>query len=222
MKTFDYKRAWMDLAVPAYQNLSEHVRNAHHALAPLADACTQAHDCSLRYPTDADKLQQVKEILSSLTTEEMAHGSAIINACGHWNPSDARTACIARLFLLREYPGNTWKISLWMSQEIEKRLGLSHRMQDSGSAYRVQEGLLHMTYASKWCWMNRAVGFATEENLTRARKIFREDSAQVCRRKDDDKRIDAFEHKYERVKAELVCPEPLRGFVDPAAFMVEV
>lgn len=146
---FNYQKAYFVFAVPHFNNLSDKAKSVHTSLIPLVGELQQGRDLSI--PLNAD----IKNLLSTLPTSELAQLSRASYFVGHWQPSNVES-------LFPNTRGESWKISNCCDQVLRERLALPHNIQ-------IHEGVFRVTFSSRNCWLWEEFGLATEDNL----KIFK-------------------------------------------------
>jgi hypothetical protein len=142
---FNYQKAYCTQAVPAFNKLPKHVKEAHAKLLPLVGDLQQGRDL------DIPLNDKITRILEKLETEEIAKLSRVSYFVGHWHPGLLPT-------LFSNTKGESWKVSNCCDQLLRQRLNTPHNIQ-------IHEGKLRVTFSSLDCWLWEEFALATEENL---------------------------------------------------------
>ncbi len=185
MKTFDYRRAWHEVAKPAYLILPADVRQLLADVTEQAKDLHQLPDCSMPWPEDSD----LRARFDRIPAEWLALAARAIYFVGHWRPADADLAEIPR-------NGETWKFAHYADQSLRERLGLPPRGSNgrygSGchSGVEIHQGTIRVYYSSPDCWLWDEVAPATQEGLrfahARAADITQAITAFTTRRETDN------------------------------------
>lgn len=146
MSNFNYKKAYCTQAVPAFNGLAQHVKQAHALLLPLVADLQQGKD--LNIPLN----DSIIAIINPLTIEEIANLSRASYFIGYWYPS-----LIPRIFNTAK--GESWKVSNCLDQVLRSRLApLPHNIE-------IHEGKFRVTFSNRDCWLWDEFALATEKNL---------------------------------------------------------
>jgi hypothetical protein len=145
MSDFNYEKAWFIFAKPAMENLNHKQANAYSKIIPLIGEFTQ--DRNLNIP----RTPAIDDLLSDLTTKELAELARASEFYGHWEPGKVEV-------LYNNSRGESWKITNVIDQILRERLNLAPGLQ-------IHDGILRVTFSSKDCWIWDKFGLATEENL---------------------------------------------------------
>ena len=150
MSNFNYQKAYCVLAVPAFNNLPNHVKQAHSELLSLVGDLRQ--DRRLNTPLNPN----IIAVFDRLTTKEIAELSRASYFVGHWKPSELPS-------LFNNSTGEAWKVSNCADQILRQRI-------KTPSCIQIHEGKFRVTFSSMDCWLWEEFSLATEENLN----IFKE------------------------------------------------
>lgn len=141
---FDYEKAYCVFAVPAFENLSHEAKNVHRQLIPLVGELKQN---KLLIPIS----QEIRELITPLSTVEMAKLSRASYFLGHWKPSGVPSQ-------FENGKGESWKISNCLDQILRERLNPPWNIE-------IHDGKFRVTFFNKDCWVWEEFSLATEENL---------------------------------------------------------
>ena len=154
---FNYQKAYCTQAVPAFEALPHHVKDAHSKVRALIGDLNQN-----RVPA-IPMTEAIRAHLEELSTPELAELARASYFVGHWHPD-----VLPRLW--ENSKGESWKVTNCADQILRERLApLPHCTQ-------VHEGKLRVTFSSKHCWLWKEFGLATEENLA----LFKECNLPFC------------------------------------------
>jgi hypothetical protein len=150
MKNFNYEKAYFVQALPAFRNFNPKQKETHNKLLPLVKDLTQQRD--LNIPVS----DEMKNILSGLTCQEIAGLSRASYFVGHWKPGFTKP-------VFENSVGESWKVANVCDQILRERLApLPHNI-------LIYEGKFRVTFSNPDCWLWDEFGLATEKNL----KIFK-------------------------------------------------
>lgn len=167
MKTFDYARAWHDVARPAYFVVTPEARAVLAEVATVARDLHQAPDLTQRWPDDGGALRAKFEALS---TPDLAFAARVIYFTGHWFPTGGDLDLPGRAH------GAYWKFSHYADQVLRARLALAGGEAGgtpaaAGVSYGCHEGMIRLGYGSRDLWVFEEVAPATDEGLRLARDL---------------------------------------------------
>ena len=165
MKRLNYKRAWDELAKPAYEKLPAQALSFLLVVASTYGETHQAQDLGM------DELPGIRKLLSEMKLEDLSSWSQTIYAVGHWAYGDPLGKVI-------QESGTYWKVSKLMDQEIARRLfrkvprGLEYAHFDGRVRLSIRQGLelwidsgkLNLSYSTNWAFGNVfGIGTPTHE-----------------------------------------------------------
>jgi hypothetical protein len=167
MKTFDYARAWIEVAKPAYDALPEEI---HALVAVTADAAkdlSQRQDLNMPWPTD-QPWADLRHRFDSHTSDSLALAARVLHDVGHWRPGRDVDAA-KHVGPLDACPGLGWKFANYADQILRERLQVPDRVSSSpnGLSLAVLEGAIRVCYSSRDMWLWEEVAPATEEGKAR-------------------------------------------------------
>lgn len=205
MKTFDYEKAWAELALPAFKQLPTAALCLVEEVGIVAADLQQGIHCDMIWPDDNGKL---REMFGRLDSETLATAAHVVYYYSHWRPGGS-TSDGAPVVLCG------WKFSNYADQVLRIRFNLGRDVK-SGVGLLIHEGTIRVCYSSRDSWTWHEVAPATDAGMAEASKI-----ADTIRRKIDtqssrDDRDSAAWKAFEAIKSTVAWP----GF-DTAAYMVE-
>lgn len=165
MKTFDYRRAWVEAARPAYE---QHVLTNPQIMSLYQRVVARYRDIhqdrTLGIPWREDPVDGVtdREAFLAAAPADLAFAAKVLHDLGHWWPGDYGLGPLFRetfTFPGREW-GAYWKFAILASQALRVHFGL-YEFADPpfrGSAFRIVEGELRLCFASKREWVWGALG----------------------------------------------------------------
>lgn len=156
-QTFDYVRAFLEVASPAYDALPDRLRTLFKATHAEARELHQKHDLTMPWPDDPGLRQTFEDIGS----DDLALAAHVIHAFGHWNPGGLFDADETRA-------GSHWKFSHYADQVLRARFGLTRESDRPGWGLALIEGMILITYASLDMRTWREVAPATDAGFTHA------------------------------------------------------
>lgn len=198
MKTFDYEKAWQDLALPEFKKLPNAVLTLVEETAIIAADLGQDWNCCMIWPDDNGKLRELFERLDSATLARAAH---VVYFYGHWRPA-ASIAGNAPVIA----GGAHWKFSHYADQVLRARFNISARDSASKVSLQIHEGTIRVCYSSPDMWTWHEVAPATEEGMRAAGEIadsLRRNTTQP-RRSDRDEAAHKF---FEEIKKTEAWPD---------------
>lgn len=168
MKQFNYKRAWIEMAVPAFEALTSEVVTLIAETVAVSADLSQKEDLDMPWP---DGLRAEFEKIDSL---ELAKAARAVYQIGHWKPFFREVT----LFDLPEgssigsayrdatrlvVTGGYWKFSNYADQVLTERLGFP-RLRGSGgkrgTSHVVIEGALRACLSTEDLWTWEEIGWA--------------------------------------------------------------
>ena len=150
MTEFDYERAHAEVAAPLYRSLPKRI---HRLVARVDLECRELRQ---NQNLDMPWATLLREAFERLDTHELAHAAQVVYEYGHWGSRSCLQA-----------NGTYWKFSNYCDQVLRDRLGLS-RDPAGGLSFGVQQGQLHVYWASRQEWLNREIGAASKGLLKEA------------------------------------------------------
>lgn len=205
MKTFDYEKAWQDLALPAFKQLPTAVLCLAEEVGIVADDLHQDKQCCMIWPEDGGKLREMFNRLDSVTLSRAAH---VLHDYNYWRPgkSIAGNAPVTKC---------GWKFSNYADQVLRSRYNIAL---DSKAmvGLRIHEGTIRVCYSSSDMWTWHEVAPATDEGMEKAGLIASQLShkmAGITRRDDRDSAANLF---MEELKKTVAWPD-----FDISGYMVE-
>lgn len=168
MSEFDYEKAWACVARPAFEALSQKVRDLLDYITQHSGNCSQDNNCDLRWPADPAKAQHIKDAMLELAqTDELSHSAHVINCYGSWYPAGKfskghqmtlkQTDPRAKLFQgepRRIDGGMHWHYASYADQVLRNKHAIPRDSQIRSYGLAVHEGLLRVVFSSKdtWFW----------------------------------------------------------------------
>lgn len=193
-RTFDYLRAWHELAYPAYEALEDEVRKLAEVTCVVAQDQQQGKNLDVTW--SSDEVNQAFETMADEQPTALAKAARVVFFIGHWfarpilkpyfepcgpgqweliEPEEPLFSMVGRLYS----DGGSWKFSNYADQVLRERLGLPPRStfsQRNSAYFQVHEGMLRLCLEYKnraegegWTW--NEVGLATPDNLAKIRKL---------------------------------------------------
>ncbi len=193
-KSFDYLRAWHDLAYPAYEALDDEVRKLAEATCIFAADLSQTSDLTMPWPDAETKLTFT--VMADEQPTALAKAARVVYFTGHWFsrpilkshfepcgpgqwelivPKKPMFAMVGELLS----GGGSWKFSHYADQALRERLGIKKHSKfapNNQAHFEVIEGMLRLclSYKGRVCgegWTWNEVGLATPARLAHVRKI---------------------------------------------------
>ena len=164
MKTFDYARAWAELARPDYDTRPANIRALFLRTAIAAADCQQGPDLAMIWP-DPEKDPRAggfREMFDTTPAEALAFAARVIYFLGHWKPSAVDVPAGLELPAAEAQAcqaGAHWKFSDYADQSLRTRLGLPNDARyGRGVHLEVHEGAIRVCYSSPdvWTWVDVA------------------------------------------------------------------
>jgi hypothetical protein len=141
---FNYQKSYFTLALPEFNELSKHVREAHTKVCALVKDLQQGRD--LNIPLD----DSIRGALEPLTTKDIAKLSRSSYFTGHHKPSHVKGP-------FDNSKGESWKVSNCCDQILRDRLSLPY--------IEIHNGTLRVFFSGRDTWLWEEFALATEENL---------------------------------------------------------
>lgn len=154
MSEFDYKRAWAELAKPAYLALPQYTKTVLEAVANICHDMHQQDNLSMQWTAP------LRDYFGKINTPDLALASRVIYVTGHWFPTGGD------LDLPGRNHGAHWKFSNYADQALRSRLGVAGE-----TPFQIHEGVIRLCYSSRDMWTWTEVAPATEEGLERAKEL---------------------------------------------------
>jgi len=165
MKTFDYARAWHDLAVPAYNALPPALRILWEDFRGVE---------GMRQGADFDTVGCPSDLFArflTFSTDDLARASRAIYSCGYWDPGIAGGNYSGRFD--KYGTGAAWKFANICDQILRARIfgadaeGARYLERDgkapkSLKACAIHEGMIRETFEDRDSWPWYEVGYAVE------------------------------------------------------------
>lgn len=149
-KAFDFKRAWNEVAKPAFEDLPKEIhelyRRVHNEAADLA----QDESLNMSWPA---ALQCEFE---SIDSGRLAAAAMVIHSYGHWHSNNP------------DFTGAHWKFSNYADQILRVRCGLPSRRlsaETRGYSFYICDGELRWAYSDPRTWTWHTIGLATPITL---------------------------------------------------------
>ena len=157
---FNYRRAWHELARPAFRCLPANIRDLYELVR--ADYCHLVQGLNLdvvwpQYPG-------LRNLFEDLDSEYLAQAAAVIHNYGHWM-CDGNDG------------GAHWRFSNLADQVLRQRLGLG-RDGKGRLHFVVVEGALRFCHDTRDSWEWKNVCLATPTDLERCRDLMTDDYDQ--------------------------------------------
>lgn len=164
--SFDYERAWDELAAPSFDCLPANLRALYHRTCEVAAELHQLPDLSMPWPNEDTNPDAIgfRNAFREIPAEELSHAARVVYFYGHWFWRHGEVA--------HDRTGGHWKFAHYADQELRERLNVRAGMpQGNGIAVRIIEGTLRVCFSSPDAWSWHEVGAATERNLERTRHV---------------------------------------------------
>lgn len=211
MLTFDYARAWHDLAIPAYNSLPDSLRalwadfqEADREILSERIVNPRMHQDSTLDVVGCPPALRAR--MEGFSTHDLARAARAIYSAGHWDPGMAGGNFTGKFD--KYQTGAHWKFANVCDQILRMRLNRSRES--------LLEGMIRETFddGQSWSWFE--VCFATEDYETPPRPIrsIRERGKLLY----DWRELEAFGA---RCKAGEFATEDARPWLDLSRFMIE-
>jgi hypothetical protein len=205
MKTFDYEKAWQDLALPAFKQLPNAALCLAEEVGIVADNLHQDAKCCMIWPEDGGKLREMFERLDSAT---LSRASRVLHDYNHWSPgaSIAGNAPVTKC---------GWKFSNYADQVLRSRFNIAL---DSPArvSLRIHEGTIRVCYSSNDMWTWHEVAPATDEGMKKAGQITDDLSRKIASYANRNERDHAAWVFFEELKKPVAWPD-----FETSGYMVE-
>ena len=220
MKTFDYERAWHEVAAPAYAALPDSIRALYARVDLFASEKGQLSDTSMPWPKPNDTDFGTLRAEFAIDSAELAFAARVLYFVGHWYPSSGRLVVPGRR------NGSTWKFAKYADDVLADRLGLmsAHVASNPGISLRVLEGAIRICYSSVNTWTWREVAPATPAGLqyvlaTLLPIVRGYETIPAVGRANREARDARVQEDFERLPGLVVWPSTWAPFMDTARFM---
>ena len=166
--TFDYERAWIELAKPGFETRPQNVRDLYER---VARECSEFGQTEVTLDMPWPKESDLRAVFDKVPAEELAAAARIVYFYGHWSPEPG---------ISRFGNGAHWRFSNYADQSLRGRLSEAtgsdfwthrHHSTGGGVSFRVHEGFLRACYSSRDEWRWEEIGLATVTTLERAQAI---------------------------------------------------
>lgn len=164
MKTFDYEKAWQELALPQFKRLPNAALCLAEEVALVAAELHQLPDCSMPWPEDGGKL---RGMFDKLDSETLSRAALVVYHYGHWRPE----CSIAGNAPTLGNAGGSWKFSHYADQVLRGRFNISGRDSKAAVSLQIHEGTIRLCYSSDNMWTWHEVAPATEAGHAAAVKL---------------------------------------------------
>lgn len=171
MKQFNYKKAWIEMAAPAYEALSP------EAVTLIAETIVASAGLSQKADLDMPWPEGLREMFEKVGSLELAKAARTIHQFGHWAPAhesltlfdvvshrgERSLASVLSDARRLQATGGYWKFSNYADQVLTERLGIPRvRLSGwrSGVSHVVLEGALRACLATENSWTWEEVGWA--------------------------------------------------------------
>jgi len=158
MKQFNHRRAWQEVAAPAFGGLAPEVKALYEVVAERTTQIWQQADLEVACP------DEVKEMFRALPSAVLAYAARVIYCHGHWGQAGEAK------------DGNYWKFSHLADQVLRERMQVARRAPDNkrgqvALGLQLIEGTIRVTRSAddSWGWLE--VALATEANLQKVREL---------------------------------------------------
>ena len=145
MSDFNYEKAWIQIAKPAFEGLSKEQKEAHEKLCGIVSDLHQGRD--LKIPLSDEMVETVK----SLSCKDLAEVARASYYGGHWKPSGVSP-------LFNTFNGASWKVSNVIDQILRSRL-------KPEACIEIHEGIFKRIFSGGDYWVWEEFGLATEANM---------------------------------------------------------
>lgn len=171
MKTFDYARAWHDLAVPQYNKLSEEMRRLW---ADFQEEAKEGKMYQERGSLDTAGVSgELRARFRAFSDIELAKASRAIYSCGHWDPGIHGGNFSGKFD--KYGTGAAWKFANVCDVELRRRLltplliaEFPERCNMIPQEYKgvaIIEGMLREQFSTPCEWRWFETGWATAEGM---------------------------------------------------------
>jgi len=162
MKTFDFRRAWVETSLPLFWAMPKAMRRLYDRVQEEYRDVHQNRYLGMDWLDEPPGGPRLEEEMRDADILDLAWASRIVYTYGHWSSYNHSGP-----------HGATWKFSILADQMLAARLGLLPRHLDGGNGWsiRVHEGLLRLCASSPNMWMWKEVAPATPLALEVLRNI---------------------------------------------------
>lgn len=176
MNEFNYKKAWTNLALPAFDILRSDVRAL--VTATTRNACDLRQDKDLDMPWPADGV--LRASFEACPSEVLAPSARIVHDFGHWAPRLEKQLKLSwqqdylaglRTAETLQQTGAYWKFSNYADQVLRSRLGLSRTHSPHGVSFAVHEGVLRVCFSARDVWTWTPLTWAFKDAYERVRDV---------------------------------------------------
>lgn len=174
---FDYRRAYKEIAEPAFEVLPQNVRDLYERICKDFKAAQQDKNTDMPWPegTDDNSVSDLWQRFDGIPDDILAMASRVIHYFGHWKPSGVGG----------DSTGAYWKFAHWADQTLARKCGLPEfqgRAKDrDGISYQVNDGFLRVCFSSKDEWLWEELGIATKPMYEKALKVLPKGKCSVGR-----------------------------------------
>lgn len=148
---FDYKRAFTEVAEPAFNALPQDIRDLGKRIESDFGDVHQDRNTHMPWPIDSD----LRERFNEIPVEILAWASRAMHFYGHWGTG----------WKVPTSNGWYWKFSLWADQTLRRKIGLPEfprpREKDPVLSVQVHEGFLRLCHSTPGVWEWEEIGVAT-------------------------------------------------------------
>ena len=164
---FNFRRAWRELASPAFNALPANVRDLYTSICVRCEGMGQSKNLNMPWPDDEDTqhTDSLQGQLEKIPSDVLAQAAQVIHNYGHWRYDGEG-----------DKTGGHWKFANYIDQVLRVRLGARVDFPPTyGSKairqLRVIQGCLRVCFSTKdrWSWVE--FGPATEANLAELDKM---------------------------------------------------
>lgn len=172
MSEFNFQKAWLELAKPAFDSLPRNIRELVAAVdVECKDFRQDKNTFDLPWPKEADYMKMenppqdwLYTRFNSIDSDLLAPAAHVVWSLGHW----AFGKHTLESFQLN---GTYWKFSNLADQVLRKRLSLKRHNNSSGITFGVHDGFLRLCLSTNHMWRWNEIGLATTDTFTKAREL---------------------------------------------------
>jgi hypothetical protein len=157
MKTFDYEKAWQDLALPAFKQLPDQIHLLLDETTKQAAYLHQDKNLRVVWPENG----KLRAAFESVDSDTLARAARVIYYFGHWRPC-ANVAGNAPA------SGESWKFANYADQILRLRFNLPDRDNTAIVSLQIHEGTIRVCYSSPDSWIWHEVTPATDSGMKAA------------------------------------------------------
>lgn len=181
MKEFNHKKAWIEVAVPAWRAVPEDMRALVAETSCCAADLRQGKDLDMPWPADG-ALRSA--FVASPSAEVLAKTARTLFVFGHWAPAlrtqlaldEAEVVDAIEAASAMQRTGVYWKFGNYVDQQLSARFGIErrHLRHPQGVSFAIHEGALRACFTAPGpdglsCW--REIGWATRDVYDRVRAV---------------------------------------------------